>query len=126
MVSDDTIKAACKAFLDAIFNDGDVYIGDETDMSSVVIDGTVDVAKGIRAALQSADGEAEQLKELVQLFVDGWTVERASLYDEEGIEGWRWTSPYDGYRQFDETGCWSEPPTISDAMREYLRPKQTP
>jgi hypothetical protein len=37
--------------------------------------------------------EVERLRKLVDLFSDGWVVERASLYDEEGVEGWIWTSP---------------------------------
>ena len=36
------------------------------------------------------------LSDLNSLIVEGWEVEKISLYDEECIEGWRWTSP-DGY-----------------------------
>lgn len=36
------------------------------------------------------------------------------LYDEEGIEGWRWTHP-DG-RDWEETGDWSEPVPMHPMM----------
>lgn len=50
---------------------------------------------------------------LRRLVLPGWEVCRASLYDEEGIEGWRWTDP-DG-NEYYEVGDWSEPPTWPDA-----------
>lgn len=48
----------------------------------------------------------------------GWSVERASLYDEEGVEGWRWTGPDD--REYTEVGDWGEPPAAPDAALEAL------
>src|SRR5690606_9601390 len=44
--------------------------------------------------------------------------EKASLYDEEGIEGWRWTHP-DG-REWTETGDWSEPAPLHPVVRAAL------
>ena len=55
----------------------------------------------------------EALAELVNLFLDGWQVEKASLYDEEGVEGWRWTRGNDEYT---EIGDWSELPTIPEQL----------
>lgn len=43
-----------------------------------------------------------------ELLEQGWEVERLSFYDEEGLEGWRWTSP-DG-EVYWTLGDWSEPP----------------
>ncbi len=47
-----------------------------------------------------------------------WTVEQVSLYDEEGVEGWRWTAPNGD--EFDVIGDWSERPTIDDATRAAI------
>lgn len=47
------------------------------------------------------------------LFNKGWTVEKASLYDEEGVEGWRWFD-----ENYDERstviGSWTEEPPLPD------------
>jgi hypothetical protein len=48
----------------------------------------------------------------------GWEVSAASLYDEEGIEGWRWTSPTGC--DYCEIGGWHEPPAIPDRLRELF------
>lgn len=53
----------------------------------------------------------------VNALLEGWTVERVSLYDEEGVEGWRWTSP-EGYES-SEVGSWDELPAIPDEV--FLR-----
>lgn len=48
----------------------------------------------------------------------------ASLYDEEGIEGWRWTHP-DG-RQWEEVGdWWSKPPMHPVARAALAKAKGT-
>lgn len=48
----------------------------------------------------------------------GWTAAEISCYDEEGIEGWRWShAKYPA--EFEETGSWCDPPPISEAMHEY-------
>jgi hypothetical protein len=44
----------------------------------------------------------------------GWTVERKSLYDEEGVEGWCWTSPQGV--EHDVIGGWNEPPPLPDGV----------
>jgi hypothetical protein len=38
----------------------------------------------------------------------GWTVDEVSLYDEEGVEGWRWTAP--GGEEHVAIGGWDGPP----------------
>ena len=51
------------------------------------------------------------------LLANGWTVETASLYDEEGVEGWRWSHP-DRMIDLCEIGDWSDPPPVpSELMR---------
>jgi hypothetical protein len=49
---------------------------------------------------------------------EGWEVERVSLYDEDGVEGWKWTAP-DG-REFYEIGSWDEPPPWPDEAQRHL------
>lgn len=50
---------------------------------------------------------------IYDLFGQGWTAEPTSLYDEEGVEGWRW---YDAdYNEHGTViGLWSEPPPLPD------------
>jgi hypothetical protein len=48
----------------------------------------------------------------------GWDVEKRSLYDEEGIEGWVWIAP-DG-NEFVEMGSWSEAPPWPDEAQVHL------
>jgi hypothetical protein len=70
-------------------------------------------------ALFALDDAANHLLALDKL---GWSVERASLYDQEGIEGWRWTDPRG--KEYEEIGDWAEPPTVPEAAeiaaREWL------
>lgn len=47
-----------------------------------------------------------------------WTVYPVSLYDEEGVEGWRWVSPRN--EEWTEIGDWGEPPAIPDEVRDLL------
>lgn len=49
----------------------------------------------------------------------GWSVEPVSLYDEEGVEGWRWTSP-EGY-EYSTVGDWSDDPSIPDEVFARLK-----
>jgi hypothetical protein len=59
-----------------------------------------------------------ELEELIAGFwaltVGGWDVVRASLYDEEGVEGWRWDGP--NYEEIAELGDWQEPPPVPDRV----------
>lgn len=43
---------------------------------------------------------------------------KVSLYDEEGIEGWRWTHP-DG-REWEEVGEWCEGPPLHPVARAAI------
>lgn len=61
------------------------------------------------------------MQDYTQLFVnalvEGWSLERVALYDEEGVEGWQWTSP-EGY-EYNEVGSWTEFPAIPQEV--FLR-----
>ena len=48
------------------------------------------------------------------LLAQGWTVEKASLYDEEGVDGWMWTSP--NGQEFCEMGDWDKEPPIPEHL----------
>lgn len=52
---------------------------------------------------------------IYDLFNAGWTVEPASLYDEEGVEGWRWFDP-DYNEHSTVIGCWHEQPPLPDPL----------
>lgn len=49
----------------------------------------------------------------------GWTVDRVSLFDEEGVDGWRWTEP-DGTEHV-ELGDWNDPPPWPESARLALQ-----
>lgn len=51
-----------------------------------------------------------------ELEAEGWTVSKVSLYDEEGVEGWRWDGP--NGEEYSEVGAWDEPPVIPDALQK--------
>ena len=53
----------------------------------------------------------------------GWEVERRSLYDEEGVEGWAWIAP-DG-TEFVEIGSWNEDAPWPDEAQAYLDKQNT-
>lgn len=55
-----------------------------------------------------------------RLIALGWEVSKVSLYDEEGIEGWRWTAP-DG-KEYCEVGSWDEPPPLPDCDLSSVSP----
>jgi hypothetical protein len=82
---------------------------------------TYPITRIVEAADESAAtsrlyGEFEHIHNL--RIVSGWSVRKASLYDEEGIEGWLWTSP--SGEEFAATGDWDEPPVIPDDMRKLI------
>lgn len=54
------------------------------------------------------------------LIARGWEPTPISCYDEEGVEGWRWTHPEVSH-EFEATGPWDEEPSTSDALREYVQ-----
>lgn len=49
-------------------------------------------------------------KRLSCLLLEGWEVETASLYDEEGVDGWRWFDP--SHEEYYEIGIHEEMPVI--------------
>ncbi len=48
----------------------------------------------------------------------GWEIESISMYDEEGVEGWRWTEP-DGTEHC-EVGDWLEGPALPESAKEAI------
>jgi hypothetical protein len=79
------------------------------------------VAKQLTNALPAAQVEAPETDaQLAKWALDnGWDAERTLLYDEEGVEGWRWTSP-DG-QEFSCIGDWSEPGVDNEDLRSAIR-----
>lgn len=62
---------------------------------------------------------SEQLlyfKRLSLLQREGWEFESISMYDEEGVEGWKWISPRG--EEFCEIGSWDEMPEIPQEVEE--------
>lgn len=70
--------------------------------------------------LYCGEGESDDVHDVAQADYDfaisleaqkfiaaGWSVSKASLYDEEGIEGWMWLSPQG--TEYGVTGHWDEP-----------------
>lgn len=75
-----------------------------------------DNAKGkANAALIAAAPDMHDM--LYALTVLGWTVEKVSCYDEEGVEGWRWQDR-NGQDIATEVGGWDELPEWGDKCRE--------
>lgn len=48
------------------------------------------------------------------LLAHGWTVEMCSMYDEEGVDGWRWEAP-DG-EEFYVSGVHEDGPVAPDDL----------
>lgn len=60
---------------------------------------------------------------IYDLFNRGWTATPVSLYDEEGVEGWRWEDA-EGNERGTVMGDWSElPPLPEDLATELEREK---
>jgi hypothetical protein len=49
---------------------------------------------------------------------NGWTIDPVSLFDDEGVEGWRVVAP-DG-KEWTAIGSWQGPPVIEDEAREKM------
>ena len=62
-------------------------------------------------------------QQMLALTIYGWEVEKVSLYDEEGIEGWRWTEP--NGTEHTETGDWSDLPPWPDSARKAIAKAKT-
>lgn len=52
----------------------------------------------------------------------GWSVDKVSMYDEEGVEGWRWTDPQG--HEYCEAGDWNDLPPLPEAARRALNSKE--
>jgi len=52
---------------------------------------------------------------------NGWDVDKVSLYDEEGVEGWCWTSP-DG-NEYYVVGDWNDTPEAPEEVFSLLAKK---
>lgn len=57
----------------------------------------------------------EQLTALIKY---GWEVEKVSLYDEEGVEGWRWTDHHG--TEHTAIGDWDDLPSWPDSARAAI------
>ncbi len=62
--------------------------------------------------------EAPDLYLMVWALTNGWDAKKASLYDEEGVDGWRWTDPRG--KEYDLIADWSFP-EIDEVVREAIR-----
>lgn len=63
--------------------------------------------------------ELADLRDMVAaLALHGWEVHRASLYDEEGVEGWCWTD-HAGH-EYHDVGDWTEAPPWPESARIAL------
>jgi hypothetical protein len=60
--------------------------------------------------IASLDRHYSQVFNALEIIVACGQAEKASLYDEEGLEGWRWTHP-DG-RDWTEVGSWDDGPPV--------------
>lgn len=58
--------------------------------------------------------ESADTKAYAFAFLNGWSVRKVFLYDEEGVEGWTWDSP--SGQEISEIGVHDEPPPIPDAL----------
>ena len=77
--------------------------------------GGIDQARINGRLIAAAPDRHEQLTALI---LHEWTIEKRSLYDEEGIEGWAWIEP-DGTEHVD-TGAWDELPPWPESARAAL------
>lgn len=74
----------------------------------------------VEMSLANADliSKAPDLRDQVDALLDGWKCERVSMYEDEGVEGWRWIEP-DGTEHY-EVGSWDELPPWPESAREAL------
>jgi hypothetical protein len=58
-----------------------------------------------------------------QALLLGWSIEPVSLYDEEGVEGWCWTTPagQHGQSAWTESGSWTKPAPVPEEVSEMFR-----
>lgn len=61
---------------------------------------------------------SEELIALEALTIYEWEVETIFMYDEEGVDGWRWSHP--SGLEHSEVGSHDETPPLPDGVREYV------
>lgn len=61
---------------------------------------------------------SDELIALKALTLYGWTVEPTMLYDEEGIDGWRWS--HSSGLEYCEIGEHNEIPPLPDGVRKHV------
>jgi hypothetical protein len=83
---------------------------DEMDTDGCVSAGSA--ADRILALPEIADAQ----EAVRMLTLGGWSVERVSMYDEEGVEGWRWTGP--NGEEYEEISDHNEVPPLPEALTE--------
>ena len=65
------------------------------------------------------DRDINDLRQMIRaLTIHGWTVEKRSFYDEEGVEGWVWTSGVGV--EYGEIGAWDDTPPWPDGARDAI------
>ena len=60
----------------------------------------------------------DRYQQLLAIIKYDWSIAKVSLYDEEGIEGWRWMEP-DGQEHV-EVGSWDDLPPWPDSARQAI------
>ncbi len=90
---------------------GTVY--HETGLTPRELKNKLDVATGL---WQSIERDKADLRTNFNKLVEalGWSFEKVSMYDEEGVEGWKWTSPTG--QEYHEIGQWDEAPPVPDGV----------
>lgn len=61
----------------------------------------------------------QNLQVLVWALANDWMVERISCYDEEGVPGWRWTTP-DGEHEYELVCSHDEVPEVPDEVSDIF------
>ena len=95
------------------------YVGTETAASgSYPINSNWQVQMADAAYLNALEARVEKLEAALRLWEECGVPDKVSLYDEEGVEGWRWTAP-DG-AEWIEMGDWREEPPMPPFARTAL------
>lgn len=75
-----------------------------------------------RANAQLLAAAPDCVEMLRALIFYGWSVEKRSLFDEEGIEGWAWVEP--NGTEHTGIGDWNEMPPWPDSARAALAKRE--
>lgn len=74
--------------------------------------------KRLREQVNDLEERCARLAAALRLWEECGVPDKVSLYDEEGVEGWRWTAP-DG-TEWTEMGDWNEEPPMPPFARDAL------